>query len=151
MIHTDKVKLKDSGTVLFQAENLETACAKVKALLSEGECIETAPGQYAADFTDLNYYSVITARVEEMSEPGRYAARFQEASAARKWPLLFGLIVLLFIGILYGVVLGTASAQDWMVFIGIMLVLLAAGVYWSRKPSKYALARMERIKRSLGE
>jgi len=149
MIHTDKVKLMDSGTVLFQAGSLEEARAKVKGLLSEGELVETAPGRYTADFTDLNYFSVITAQVDEMSEAGRYAASFQEGNAARKWPVLFAVCVALAIGATFGFYLGTASAKDWIFFGVLFLILLAAGLFWTTRPSRYALARMERIKRSL--
>lgn len=87
MIHTDKVKLMDSGTVLFRAGSLEEALTRVRDLLREGEMEEPAPGFLAADFTDRLYYSVITACVEACSEPGLYAASFQEANAGRFLPL----------------------------------------------------------------
>ena len=87
MIHADKVKLMDSGTVLFRAESLERALSKVRELLSEGELEETAEGCLAADFSGPFHYSVITARVEPCSMPDTYAASFQEANAGRFLPL----------------------------------------------------------------
>lgn len=87
MIHTDKVKLMDSGTVLFRAGSLDEALSKVRNLLGEGELEEPAPGLMATDFSDRLYYSVITARVEACSDPGLYAASFQEANAGRFLPL----------------------------------------------------------------
>ncbi len=87
MIHTDKVKLMDSGTVLFRAGSLDEALSKVRNLLGEGELEEPAPGLMAADFSDRLYYSVITTRVEACSDPGWYAASFQEANAGRFLPL----------------------------------------------------------------
>ena len=106
MIHSDKVKLMDSGTVLFRAVNLEDAISKVRNLLTEGEIEESASGFMAADFSDRLYVSVITVRIEACSDPGIFAASFQEANAGRYLPL---------------------------------------------PPSRNALARMERIKRLLGE
>lgn len=106
MIHSDKVKLMDSGTVLFRASNLEDAVSKVRKLLTEGEIEESADGFLAADFPDRLYFSVITVRIEACSDPGVFAASFQEANAGRYLPL---------------------------------------------PPSRKALARMERIKRLLGE
>lgn len=87
MIHTGKVKLMDSGTVLFRAESLEEAVSTVRSLLSGGEVQETAPGFLEADFSDLFFCSVMTARVEACSAPGTYAASFQEANAGRFLPL----------------------------------------------------------------
>lgn len=106
MIHSDKVKLMDSGTVLFRAVNLEDAISKVRNLLTEGEIEESASGFLAADFSDRLFFSVITVRIEACSDPGIFAASFQEANAGRYLPL---------------------------------------------PPSRKALARMERIKRLLGE
>jgi nucleoside diphosphate kinase len=87
MIHSDKVKLMDSGTVLFRAVNLEDAISKVRNLLTEGEIEESASGFLAADFSDRLYFSVITVRIEACSDPGIFAASFQEANAGRYLPL----------------------------------------------------------------
>ena len=83
MIHVDKVKLMDSGTVLFRAESLEVAVAKVLQALKGAEIEEYAPGAFLADFSDAFFYSVVRAVVEPMSEDGRYAASFQEANRCR--------------------------------------------------------------------
>ena len=68
MIHTDKVKLMDSGTVFFQAENREEAVAKVLLALKGAELEEYAPGAFLADFSDAFFYSVVRAVVEPMSD-----------------------------------------------------------------------------------
>ena len=88
MIHTDKVKLMDSGTVLFRAASREEAVSKVLQALQGAELEEYAPGAFLADFSDVFFYSVVRAVVEPMSEEGRYAASFQEANRCRcvLWP-----------------------------------------------------------------
>ena len=88
MIHADKVKLMDSGTVLFRAASREEAVAKVLQALQGGELEEYAPDAFLADFSDALFYSVVRAVVEPMSEEGRYAASFQEANRCRcvLWP-----------------------------------------------------------------
>ena len=83
MIHADKVKLMDSGTVFFRAESREAAVAKVLQALQGAELEEYAPGAFLADFSDALFYSVVRAVVEPMSEEGRYAASFQEANRCR--------------------------------------------------------------------
>ena len=88
MIHADKVKLMDSGTVLFRAGSQEEAVAKVVLALKGAELEEYAPGAFLADFSDAFFYSVVRAVVEPMSEEGRFAASFQEAHRCRCvfWP-----------------------------------------------------------------
>jgi len=88
MIHVDKVKLMDSGTVLFRAESQEAAVAAVLQALQGAELEEYAPGAFLADFSDAFFFSVVRAVVEPMSEEGRYAASFQEANSCRciLWP-----------------------------------------------------------------
>ena len=88
MIHTDKVKLMDSGTVLFRAESREAAVEKVVRALKGAELEEYAPGAFLADFSDAFFYSVVRAVVEPMSGQGRYAASFQETHRCRcaLWP-----------------------------------------------------------------
>ena len=88
MIHTDKVKLMDSGTVLFRAASREDAVAKVLLALQGAELEEYAPGAFLADFSDAFFFSVVRAVVEPMSEEGRYAVSFQEANRCRcvLWP-----------------------------------------------------------------
>lgn len=88
MIHTDKVKLMDSGTVLFRASGLDEAVAAVKRALAGAELEEYAPGAFLADFSDAFFYCVVRAVIEPMSEEGRYAASFQEAHRCRcvLWP-----------------------------------------------------------------
>ena len=88
MIHVDKVKLMDSGTVLFRAESLEAAITKVLQALQGAEVEEYAPGAFLADFSDAFFYSVVRAVVEPMSKEGRFAASFQEANSCRclLWP-----------------------------------------------------------------
>ena len=88
MIHADKVKLMDSGTVLFRAASQEKAVAKVVQALQGAELEEYAPGAFLADFSDAFFYSVVRAVVEPMSEEGRYAASFQEGNRCRcvLWP-----------------------------------------------------------------
>ena len=88
MIHVDKVKLMDSGTVLFRAESQEAAVAAVLRVLQGAELEEYAPGAFLADFSDAFFYSVVRAVVEPMSEEGRFAASFQEANSCRcfLWP-----------------------------------------------------------------
>ena len=88
MIHIDKVKLMDSGTVLFRAESREAAVAKVVRALKGADLEEYAPDAFLADFSDVFFYSVVRAVVEPMSEKGRYAASFQEAHRCRciLWP-----------------------------------------------------------------
>ena len=88
MIHTDKVKLMDSGTVLFRASSTDEAVTAVKRALAGAELEEYAPGAFLADFSDVFFYSVVRAVVEPMSEEGRYAASFQEAHRCRcaLWP-----------------------------------------------------------------
>ena len=83
MIHTDKVKLMDSGTVLFRARTRDEAVAKVLQALRGAEWEEYAPGAFLADFSDVFFYSVVRAVVEPMSEEGRYAVSFQEANRCR--------------------------------------------------------------------
>ena len=83
MIHTDKVKLMDSGTVFFRASTREEAVAKVRQALRGAEIKEYAPGAFLADFSDAFFYSVVRAVMEPMSEEGRYAVSFQEANRCR--------------------------------------------------------------------
>ena len=83
MIHVDKVKLMDSGTVLFRADSPEDARRKVMHALTGAELEEYAPNAWLADFSDVFFYSVVRAVVEPMSEKGRYAASFQEANRCR--------------------------------------------------------------------
>ena len=83
MIHADKVKLMDSGTVLFQAASREEAVAKVAQALKGAKLEEYVPGAFLADFSDALFYSVVRAVVEPMSEEGRYAVSFQEANRCR--------------------------------------------------------------------
>lgn len=83
MIHVDKVKLMDSGTVFFRAASREEAVAKVLRALAGAEVEEYAPGVFLADFSDAFFYSVVRAVVEPMSEEGRYAVSFQEANRCR--------------------------------------------------------------------
>ena len=83
MIHVDKVKLMDSGTVFFLAESREEAIAKVLQALQGAEVEEYAPGAFLADFSGFFFYSVVRAVVEPMSEEGRYAVSFQEANRCR--------------------------------------------------------------------
>ena len=82
-MHPDKVKLMDSGTVLFRAESLEEACSRVRTLLSEGTCSETAPGAVAAEFSDGLFFSIITAKTEACSTSGIFATSFQEGNRCR--------------------------------------------------------------------
>ena len=63
MIHIDKVKLMDSGTVLFRAESREAAVAKVVRALKGAELEEYAPDAFLADFSDAFFYSVVRAVV----------------------------------------------------------------------------------------
>ena len=88
MIHIDKVKMMDSGTVLFRAESREAAVAKVVRALKGAELEEYAPDAFLADFSDAFFYSVVRAVVEPMSDEGRFAASFQEAHRCRciLWP-----------------------------------------------------------------
>ena len=88
MIHADKVKLMDSGTVLFRAASREEAVAKVVQALHGAKLEEYAPGAFLADFSDAFFYSVVRAVVEPMSEEGRYAASFQEGNRSQcvLWP-----------------------------------------------------------------
>ena len=88
MIHIDKVKLMDSGTVLFRAVSLEDAFAKVRQALQGAELEEYAPGAFLADLSGAFFYSVVRAVLEPMSEEGRYAASFQEGNRCRcaLWP-----------------------------------------------------------------
>ena len=88
MIHVDKVKLMDSGTVFFRAKSREAAVAELIRALKGAELEEYAPGAFLADFSDTFFYSVVRAVVEPMSEEGRYAASFQEANRCRciLWP-----------------------------------------------------------------
>ena len=83
MIHTDKVKLMDSGTVLFRAASQEDAVAKVLQALKGAEWEEYSPGAFLADFSDAFFYSVVRAVVEPMSEEGRFAVSFQEGNRCR--------------------------------------------------------------------
>ena len=83
MIHTDKVKLMDSGTVLFRAASREEAVAKVLQALQGAKLEEYAPGAFLADFSDAFFYSVVRAVVEPMSEEGRFAVSFQEGNRCR--------------------------------------------------------------------
>ena len=83
MIHTDKVKLMDSGTVFFRSESREEAVAKLMQALKGAELEEYAPGAFLADFSDAFFYSVVRAVVEPMSEEGRYVVSFQEANRCR--------------------------------------------------------------------
>ncbi len=88
MIHADKVKLMDSGTVLFRAASQEEAVTQVLQALHGAEVEEYAPGAFLADFSDALFYNVVRAVVEPMSEEGRYAASFQEGNRCRciLWP-----------------------------------------------------------------
>lgn len=88
MNHLDKVKLMDSGTVLFRADSLENACNGVLNLLSGSKVEETAAGCYTADYSDRYCYSIIDIRVEPCSESGWYAASFREGNRSRfpLWP-----------------------------------------------------------------
>ena len=64
MIHVDKVKLMDSGTVLFRAASQEDAVARVLLALQGAELEEYASGAFLADFSDAFFFSVVRAVVE---------------------------------------------------------------------------------------
>ena len=64
MIHADKVKLMDSGTVLLRAASREEAVAKVLQALQGAEMEEYAPGAFLADFSDAFFFSVVRAVVD---------------------------------------------------------------------------------------
>lgn len=83
MMHIDKVKMMDSGTVLFRAGSLEEAVAKVKQALAGADLEEYAPGAFLADFSNMLFFSFVRAVVEPMSQEGRYAASFQEGNRCR--------------------------------------------------------------------
>jgi nucleoside diphosphate kinase len=83
MKHIDKVKLMDSGTVLFRAGSLEEAVAKVKKALTGAVLEEYAPGAFLADFSNALFFSIVRAVVEPMSEEGRFAVSFQEGNRCR--------------------------------------------------------------------
>lgn len=83
MIHEDKVKLMDSGTVFFRAGSPEEASAAVRQALAGAEIEQYAPGAFLADFSGPLFYSVVRAVVEPMSAEGRYAVSFQEANRCR--------------------------------------------------------------------
>ena len=83
--HADLIKWMDSGTVLFRAADRKDAIGKVCRLLQEMKgTVETdAAGTVTADFSDFLWVSLISACVEETSEPGRFSASFREGNRCR--------------------------------------------------------------------
>lgn len=77
------VKLMDSGTALFKADNLEAAKARLADVLKAYGCVSEAGGHLVLDFSTWRYHQFIEARLEETSIPGTWAAVLRTGDAPK--------------------------------------------------------------------
>ena len=77
------VKLMDSGTALFKADNLEAAKARLADVLKAYGSESEAGGHLVLDFSTWRYHQFIEARLEETSIPGTWAAVFRTGDAPK--------------------------------------------------------------------
>ncbi len=74
----DKLKMMDAGSVLFKADDLEQATAKVKALMG---------GELTLDLSSWRYLRIISAQVEETSTAGTFALSLKAGENPRILPI----------------------------------------------------------------
>lgn len=77
------VKLMDSGTALFKADNLEAAKARLTDVLKAYGSVSEAGGHLVLDFSTWRYHQFIEARLEETSIPGTWAAVLRTGDAPK--------------------------------------------------------------------
>ena len=78
------MNMMDSGTAFLKAGSREEALLAIrKALEEEGGTVTEKGEELVLDFSNRFHRRIITARVEETSAPGQFAASFQEGSAPR--------------------------------------------------------------------
>ena len=68
------VKLMDSGTALFKADNMEAAKSRLADVLRSYGSVSEAGGHLVLDFSTWRYHQFIEAILEETSTPGTFAA-----------------------------------------------------------------------------
>ena len=83
MSKISKVKLMDSGTALFKADNLEAAKAKLQGVLKAHGTVSEEDGLLILDFSTWRYHRFIEARLEETSIPGTFAAVLRTGDTPR--------------------------------------------------------------------
>jgi hypothetical protein len=77
------VKLMDSGTALFRADNPEAAKARLVDVLKAYGSVSEAGGHLVLDFSTWRYHQFIEARLEETSIPGTWAAVLRTGDAPK--------------------------------------------------------------------
>lgn len=77
------VKLMDSGTALFKADNMEAAKSRLADVLRAHGSVSEAGGHLVLDFSTWRYHQFIEARLEETSTPGTFAAVLRTGDAPR--------------------------------------------------------------------
>lgn len=77
------VKLMDSGTALFKADNLEAAKARLTEVLKAYGSVSEAGGHLVLDFSTWRYHQFIEARLDETSIPGTWAAVLRTGDAPK--------------------------------------------------------------------
>ena len=77
------VKLMDSGTALFRADDQEAAKAKLTDVLKAYGDVSEAGGCLVLDFCTWRYHQFIEARLDETAIPGTFAASFRTGDAPK--------------------------------------------------------------------
>lgn len=78
-----KVKLMDSGTALFKADNMEAAKAKLTDVLRTYGNVSGEDSRLVLDFSTWRYHQFIEARLEETSAPGTWAVALRTGDAPK--------------------------------------------------------------------
>ena len=87
MSDISKVKLMDSGTALFKADDRDAALEKLrKALLAGGGSLCEEDGRLVLDFSTCRHWQFVQARLEETSIPGTWAGVLRTGDAPRLLP-----------------------------------------------------------------
>lgn len=77
------VKLMDSGTALFKADNMEAAKSRLADVLRSHGSVSEAGGHLVLDFSTWRYHQFIEAVLEETSTPGIFAAVLRTGDAPK--------------------------------------------------------------------
>lgn len=83
MSNISKVKLMDSGTALFKADNKDAAKEKLHDVLKAHGGVSEEGGHLILDFSTWRYWQFIEARLEATSTEGTWAAVLRTGDAPK--------------------------------------------------------------------
>lgn len=83
MSNISKVKLMDSGTALFKADNPNAAKERLTNVLKAYGSVSEEGGLLILDFSTWRYWQFIEARLEATSMEGTFAAVLRTGDAPR--------------------------------------------------------------------